>query len=119
LWTRPSSELSKRLLIIVSFVNHIFCKLKKCCRIIYQLEEGDFVDEDGNDWNEKEASALIYMLRNLCSSKFTLSSFFRMAKESFDFALTLYQNHLQGIQIVDDVTNDLYGKVIPILQKVI
>jgi hypothetical protein len=42
-----------------------------------------------------------------------------MAKESFDFALTLYQDHLQGIQIVDDFTNDLYRKVTPILQKVI
>jgi hypothetical protein len=77
------------------------------------------VDADGNDWNENEASALIYMLRNLCSSKFTLSSFFQMAKESFEFALTGYQDFLQGIQIWDDFTNDLYRKVIPILQKVI
>jgi hypothetical protein len=76
------------------------------------------VDADGNDWNENEASALIYMLRNLCSSKFTLSLFLKIAKESFKFAKTGYEELLQGIQIVDDFTNDFYRKVIPILQKV-
>jgi hypothetical protein len=77
----------------------------------------NFLDADGNNWNENEASALIYMLRNLCSTKFSLRSFFQMAKESFDFALTGYKKLLHGIQIVNDFTNDLYKKVIPILQK--
>jgi hypothetical protein len=86
---------------------------------MYQLKAGEFVEVDGKDWNKTEGSVLMYMLRNLCSSKFTLSSFLQIAKESFDFAQTGYQRFLQGIQILDDLTDALYrDKIIPILQKV-
>jgi hypothetical protein len=74
---------------------------------------------DGNEWNAKEISVLVYILRNLCSSKFSLSSFLDMARESFRFAQTGYQNVLREFEVVEDTAVDLYrNKVVPFIKKV-
>jgi hypothetical protein len=74
---------------------------------------------NGIEWNKQDASALVYILRNLCSSKFSLSSFLDIGSESFRFAQTGYVQILKQFQIVEDVALDLYrSKVIPFIKRV-
>jgi hypothetical protein len=76
-------------------------------------------DVDGNEWNKKDVSVLVYILRNLCSSKFSLSSFLDISRESFRFAQTGYQRVLREFEVVEDVALDLYRTmVVPLIKKV-